>query len=125
MSTAPGLDTFGQDLKTLAEARAADLDRRTWIEAAGLGFSTILCVAIVLTLRGHIRLRRAMAQTQTVARTDALTDLPNRRRFYEVLEAALVARDAPGFRRALLPDRSRTGSRPPTTPTVIRPATGC
>ena len=97
-----GLDTFGQDLKTLAETRASDLGKRIWIEAAALGLSAILVVAIGLTVRGHVRLRRAMARTETVARTDALTELPNRRHFYEVLDVSLAGPVAPGFRHALL-----------------------
>ena len=87
---ADGLDVFGQDLRTLADARAADLDARAWIEAGGLGLIAVLLISTTLALRGHMRLRTAMARTAAVARTDFLTELPNRRQFYEELEAALL-----------------------------------
>jgi diguanylate cyclase (GGDEF)-like protein len=80
---ATGLDVFGQDLGTLADKRASELNDQAWMEISGLGFSATLLVSIALMMRGHLRLQRALARTAIVARTDALTNLPNRRGFYE------------------------------------------
>lgn len=103
---ASGIDVFGEDLRTLANARAVDLDDRAWLEAAGLGLSAIFLVATAFSLRGRARLRRALDHTAAVARTDALTELPNRRRFYEDLEATLVE-EGRGDRALLLIDLDR------------------
>ena len=99
---ADGLEVFGQDLRTLAEGRAADLDARAWMEAGGLGLIAVLLVSTALALRGRLRLRAAMARTAAAARTDPLTDLPNRRQFYEELEAALSMGRRTGLDHALL-----------------------
>ena len=99
---ATGLDVFGQDLGTLADARAAQLDARAWVEMGGLALLAILLVAAGLGLRGHLRLRAALARSVTIAGTDLLTGLPNRRRFYEDLEAALADGRQSGLDHALL-----------------------
>ncbi len=75
-----GIEVFGQELKTLADLRAASSKFHAWMEAAGLGLGTVLLFCITLTVQGRGRL----------ARTDPLTDLPNRSRLYEELEAALA-----------------------------------
>ncbi len=97
-----GLEVFGQELRTLADARAADLDARAWMEAGGLGLIAVLLVSTSLALRGRLRLRAALARTAAVACTDSLTDLPNRRQFYEELEAALSMGRRTGLDHALL-----------------------
>ena len=99
---ADGLDVFGQDLRTLADARTADLDARTWIEMGGGAAILVLSVAGALGLRGHLRLRVAMAETVAIAGTDLLTSLPNRRRFCEEVEAALAMGRRTGLDHALL-----------------------
>ena len=87
---ADGLDVFGQDLRTLAEARAAQLDARTWTEMVGLALLAVLLAAAGFAVEGHLRLRAALARTMAIAGTDLLTGLPNRRRFCEDLESALA-----------------------------------
>ena len=99
---ADGLDVFGQDLKTFADARAAQLDARIWVSAGGLALVAVLLVAGGLGLRGHLRLRAALARTTTLAGTDMVTGLPNRRRFCEELEAALADGRRSGVDHALL-----------------------
>ncbi len=86
-----GIDAFGQDLATLASNRAANLNQRAWIEAAGLALGVMLVLGAVLGSRWHARLTEAMARTELVARTDLLTGLPNRRGLYEELAATLAA----------------------------------
>ncbi len=87
---AAGLDSFGQDLTTLATVRTTSLNNRAWIETSALALTAVLLVAAFFTGLGRARLRTAQARTESVARTDALTDLPNRRRLYEELRTALV-----------------------------------
>ncbi len=87
---ASGLDSFGQDLTTLAALRTTSLNNRAWIETSALALSAVLLVAAFFTVLGRVRLRTALARTESVARTDTLTDLPNRRRLYEELRAALL-----------------------------------
>ena len=99
---ADGLDVFGQDLRMLADDRAAQLDARAWTETGGLALLAILLVAGGLGLRGHLRLRSALARTAAIAGTDLLTGLPNRRRFCEELDAALVDGRRSGLDHALL-----------------------
>ena len=99
---AAGLDVFRQDLGTLAETRAAQLDARAWAETGGLALMAALLVAGGLGLRGHLRLRAALIRTAAMAGTDLLTGLPNRRRFYEDLEAALADGRQSGLDHALL-----------------------
>ena len=98
---ASGMDVFGQELTSLANTRAAALDQRSWLEAAGLGLGIVLLTATAIASRGRWQLQSALARTEAVARTDALTELPNRRKFYEALEASL-SRLAEGERFALL-----------------------
>ncbi|MGI4939457.1 MAG: putative bifunctional diguanylate cyclase/phosphodiesterase [Janthinobacterium lividum] len=87
---AQGIGTFGKDLEALAAAHTAALHRRAWLEVAGLVLSGgILLVAVVLTLRGSARLRAALARTETIARHDPLTGLPNRLLFREHMEHVL------------------------------------
>ncbi len=86
---AAGLDAFGRDLATLAADRAMSLNDRAWLELSGLGFSAVLLVAVALGFRGHARLQAALANTDRVARTDALTGLANRRQFRESLTLSL------------------------------------
>ncbi len=87
---ATGIEAFGEELQTLAAARAKALNARAWMETLGLGLSALFLVAAAFATRGHSRLRLALARTEAVARTDALTDLPNRRRLYEQLGAMLA-----------------------------------
>ncbi len=96
---ATGLEVFGRELQTLADTQAAALNDRAWSQATGLGLSVVLLVAAVLTVRGNARLKGAMALTAAVARIDALTDLPNRRHFYDDLAHALggAGRDEPSY----------------------------
>ena len=99
---AAGLEVFGHGLGTLAEVRAAQLDARAWGETGGLALLAALLVAGGLGLRGHLRLRAALTQTAVIAGTDLLTGLPNRRRFHENLEAALIDGRQSGLDHALL-----------------------
>ena len=103
---AAGIEVFGADLKTLANARATDLNERAWLEATGLGLSTIFLIATALSIHGRTHLRRALARTAVVARTDDLTNLPNRRRFYEDLDVS-SGEDRQGDRALLLIDLDR------------------
>ena len=99
---AEGLDVFGEDLTTYADARAAQLDSRIWMEMGGLGLLGSLSVGTGLAIRGHLRLRAALDRTSVIAGTDLLTGLPNRRRFCEELEAALSEGRRTGVDHALL-----------------------
>lgn len=99
---ADGLEVFAQDLKTLVDAHAADLDARAWLETGGMALLAIVLIAAALALRGHLRLRAAMAHTEAIAGTDLLTGLPNRRRFCRELEAALLSGRRDGLDHALL-----------------------
>ena len=97
-----GIEVFAKKLKALADARAAELDKRAWLEAAGFGLCAVAIVAAALSVRGQKRLQGALAQTAAVARTDALTGLPNRRRFSEVLDLATTGSGGDGHVVALL-----------------------
>ncbi len=99
---ADGLEVFAQDLKTLVDVHAADLDARAWIETGAIAMLAIVLVAAALALRGHLRLRTAMAHTEAIAGTDLLTGLPNRRRFCQEFEAALLRGKQVGLDHALL-----------------------
>ena len=101
-SYADGLNVFGQELRTLTDVRAAQLDTRTWMEMGGLTLLAGLLAAAGLATRGHLRLRTALARTETIAGTDLLTGLPNRRRFCEQLETALTEGRRSGVDHALL-----------------------
>ena len=99
---ASGMEMFGQELTTLADARAAALNDRAWLEAAGLGLSAVLLASAAIAARDRRRLEHALAHTERVARTDTLTDLPNRRKFYETVETALAGLRAENGSFALL-----------------------
>lgn len=99
---ANGSNVFVQELTAIANKRATDLDARNWFETAGLGLSAILLGATALSVRGRRRLQGALAKTAAAAGTDTLTDLPNRRRFYEELETALATGRRYGLDHALL-----------------------
>lgn len=99
---ATGIEEIGQELKTLSCVRAAELNRRAWMEAGGLAFGIVFLVSTALMLRGHLRLKGALARTAAVARTDALTELPNRRFFYEKIEAMFADMSRTGRSCALL-----------------------
>ena len=99
---AAGLDTFGQDLRALAEDRASDLSARAWIETGVLALLAVLVVAAASALRAQIRLRAAMAHTEAVAGTDLLTGLSNRHRFCRDLDEALAEGRRLGLDHALL-----------------------
>ena len=96
---AGGIEIFGRDLTTLAGTQALEATDRAGWEAAGFGLCAILLVAAVLTMRGRQRLKGALAHTAAVARIDTLTELPNRRGFYDALE---TAGGRPGTGHALL-----------------------
>ena len=81
-----GIDTFGRDLMALAEAQAASLTDRAWLETGGLFVGLILVVGSILLKRGQTQLSLALAQTELVACTDPLTGLPNRRKLSEELK---------------------------------------
>ncbi len=84
---ATGIDIFGQELSTLSDTRAAELSDKAWIEAAGIGLGALLIVSAALSVRGRLKLKRAIARIAAASRTDTLTELPNRRRFHEELAA--------------------------------------
>ncbi len=97
-----GSNVFAEELAAITDKRTADLDIRTWLESAGLALSAVLLGATALSIKGRRRLQSALADTAAVARTDALTLLPNRRRFYEELDTALAAGSRAGLDHALL-----------------------
>ena len=99
---ASGIEVFGQDLQTLAAARSKTLNDRSWVEMSGLTVLAVLLVAGALAAHGRARLRLALAYTEAVARIDALTDLPNRRRLYEALDGMLAEAGSSGGGVALL-----------------------
>ncbi|MCW6512743.1 GGDEF domain-containing protein [Lichenifustis flavocetrariae] len=97
-----GSNIFGQQLAEIGNKQAADLDVRTWLETLGIGLGAVLLGATALSISSRTRLQGALAVTTAAARTDALTLLPNRRRFHEVLEAALAEGRRVGLDHALL-----------------------
>ena len=99
-----GIDAFSQDLRTLTAVRATSLNDRAWDEALGLALAAVLLVAAAFAWFGHVQLRRALVRTETVARTDPLTGLPNRRHLYEQLglSAARLQRGGKGLALLLL-----------------------
>ncbi len=99
---ADGIDVFGQDLRTLADARAAHLDARIWMEMGGLALLAVLLAATGFSMRGRRQLRAALVRTEAIAGTDLLTGLPNRRRFCQEIEAALADGRQSGIDHALL-----------------------
>jgi len=99
---ASGIEAFGDDLTTFAAARSRQLDDRAWLEAGGLALGALCLVAAAVSVRGHRRLKQALAHTEAIACTDALTGLANRRRFYNVLRAALSETERGGDPVALL-----------------------
>ncbi len=81
---ARGMEAFGADLEGSAARRNADLLTRARLEIIGLLLGgLILLAAAALAMRDHSRLRAALAHTESVARHDPLTGLPNRLRFRE------------------------------------------
>ena len=106
-SYASGIEALGQDLMTLAAARAKALGDRAWMEASGLALGAIFLVAALIAVRGHTRLRVALACTAAVARTDSLTGLPNRRHLCEALQAMLAEWEPDGGVAMLLLDLDR------------------
>lgn len=99
---ASGIEAFGEDLEQLAANRVRALNERAWMEMFGLALSAVLLVAAAFATRGQVRLRRALARTEAVARTDDLTHLPNRRHFYDELQAMLARMERNGGSVALL-----------------------
>ena len=99
---ASGMEVFGQELRDLTDAQTERLKDRTWLVSAGLGLGAVLLASAAIAARGRRRVEEALARTAVVARTDALTGLPNRRKFYEVLEASLARLETAGERFALL-----------------------
>jgi len=93
---ASGIEAFGQDLTILAASRTKALNDRAWMEFSGLALSAVFLVAAAFATRGSARLRQALAHTETVARTDALTGLPNRRHLYDMLQATMAGKQQSG-----------------------------
>ena len=93
---ASGIEVFGQELSAFSGVQTATLTDRAWLEALGLAFSVVVLVAGALSFGGRVRLKRAHSRAATVARTDVLTGLPNRQRFYEMAEIVLAAPSAQG-----------------------------
>lgn len=86
---ATGQEVFGQELTKAAGSHADDITNRVWLGVTGLGLAGAL-VTVVVVLGGRNRVRGALARAATIARTDFLTELPNRRQFYIDLRASLV-----------------------------------
>ena len=99
---ASGMEVFGQEISAFSEARADLLANRAWLEATGLALAVMILVAASLWLRGRARLDRARRRTAKAARTDALTGLPNRKRFYELAEIVFAEPAAQGHAILLL-----------------------
>jgi hypothetical protein len=78
----------------------------------------------LVTRRIKSRMRRAEQELAYLAYTDTVTDLANRRRTYEVLEAAIAGHAAGGMPPACCCSTSTT-SRSSTTPPATPPATAC
>ena len=87
---ASGMDVFGQGLSAFSESRTETVTDRAWLEALGLALAVIVLVAVALWFRGRVRLEQAQTRVSTAVRTDVLTDLPNRQRFYEMAELILA-----------------------------------
>ncbi len=94
---ASGIDVFGQNLSSYTAAQTDALNDRAWLGALGLALAVVTLVATGLSIRSYARDRRALTRVATVARTDILTDLPNRRRFYEIAEGMLAGTVTPGL----------------------------
>ncbi|MCW6512943.1 putative bifunctional diguanylate cyclase/phosphodiesterase [Lichenifustis flavocetrariae] len=103
---ASGIDGFEQDLAAFNAARTDALTDRAWLEAWGLALAAVVLVAAGLWVLWRARLKKAQARIITVARTDILTGLPNRQRFYEVAEV-ILAEQTPQGRALLLIDLDR------------------
>ena len=86
---ATGQEVFGQELTKAAGSQADDLTNRVWLGAAVLGVAGAV-VMLIIALGGRLRVRGALARAATMARTDFLTELPNRRQFYIDLRATLA-----------------------------------
>ena len=93
---AAGVEIFGQTLKDGADARAVRLNSRVWLQVLACGGATILLVMAFMAAQQRIRLRIAV-------NTDPLTQLLNRRQFYNRFAPVLGQPQLPGERsRALL-----------------------
>ncbi|MCW6512835.1 putative bifunctional diguanylate cyclase/phosphodiesterase [Lichenifustis flavocetrariae] len=103
---ASGIDGFGQDLAAFNAARTDALTDRAWLQAWGLALAVVVLVATGLWVLWRARLKKAQAHIVTVARTDILTGLPNRQRFYEAAEV-ILAEQTPQGRALLLIDLDR------------------
>ncbi|UDL95485.1 EAL domain-containing protein [Lichenihabitans sp. PAMC28606] len=99
---ASGMEVFGQELKEYAYDRRAALKKRLSLENAGFLLSAVLLVASMLLASGRLRLQKALTLAASIARTDPLTELPNRRKFYEDVALALPEGNRKGFTHALL-----------------------
>lgn len=86
---ATGQEVFGQELTKAAGSHADDINNRVWMGTAALALTAAI-VTLVIALGGRIRVRGALARAATMARTDFLTELPNRRQFYIDLRATLA-----------------------------------
>ena len=93
---ATGMELFGQNLKDGADARAVRLNSRVWLQVLACGGATILLVMAFMAAQQRIRLRTAL-------NTDPLTQLLNRRQFYNRFGPVLSQPQLAGAqRRALL-----------------------
>ncbi len=92
----------GQSLTAMMDACTGDMGRPGWLGNACLGLSVLLLGVTAFSVRADRRLRRALARADAIARTDALTGLPNRRQFHDELEAELAAGYRDGLDHALL-----------------------
>ncbi|WP_165491067.1 putative bifunctional diguanylate cyclase/phosphodiesterase [Lichenihabitans psoromatis] len=87
---ASGVEIFGQNLATYTETRTELLNDRAWREAMGLALAVLAVVSAGLSIRGRVRHARDLGRVATVALIDTLTDLPNRRGFYEAAASLLA-----------------------------------
>ena len=101
-SYASGMATFGEDSTRLAAMRIASLNKRAWRETSGLALAAVLLIGTIFAAIGYARLRSALKRTDMVARTDILTDLPNRRHLYEDLRAGVTRLKSDGSELALV-----------------------
>ena len=97
-----GIEAFGQNLQIMIQTRERALDSRSWIQVTALGIGIVMLVATALCLRARAQLRQARARIRAASRTDALTELPNRRHLYERLGAAFQSNPGPANVDALL-----------------------
>ena len=86
---ATGQEMFGQELKKAAGSQADDLADRVWFAVVAFGVIGAL-VTLVVAMGGRVRVQGALARAAAMARTDFLTELPNRRQFYSDLRSTLA-----------------------------------